>query len=68
MIERVPEPDTEVAQLWSDGVNQPTWHDYVETRPGHIEASKDSAVWEFMFKCRVTGKLRRWGCVPRRGK
>lgn len=53
-----PIPETKTAVLWSDGVNQPTLHTFVESRE-----LDDGSGWELIWECSVSGKQRRWGYV-----
>ena len=65
-----PRPTTLSACLVSSGYGTTkwTWHSYHETKASVIPATRaDPAlpIWEHLFRCNVTGALRRWGYEKR---
>jgi hypothetical protein len=62
-----PIPTTRSVILPSAGYDymRATEHVYVETRAVTLDCP-DGDAWEFIFKCRLTGELRRFGIENRR--
>lgn len=58
----LPTPETKRALLPSAGVNYATWHVYDHTM--EIPPTTDGVrSYAFMFRCKKTDVLRRWGYV-----
>lgn len=58
-----PRPETTQVFLMSDGYSppRPTLHIYTETRPCVVGGPGGGSGYEFMFRCKETGSLRRYG-------
>ena len=67
MNQTPPAPDRRSAIIISAGIvrPQPTLHHYVQTRECELPGEYGGIAYEFLFRCSVTGAVRRYGAVER---